>query len=212
MADESKKGPVLPTGLGGAFDSRSDDRVGQGGTSVLGERLGPPMPGQPPKPGESKTEDKTQPQAAASPEAPKSFVPRAAFSAVAPPTLDLPQGGGAIRGIGETLRSNPATGTAGFDIPLPLTPAPHGPTPSMALSYDSGQGNGVFGAGWRSPSRRSHGRPTRSSRSTATARTPTRSFSRAPRISSRCSRGWRARKRAKASGCATVTRRRRRAG
>src|SRR5215472_869339 len=76
------------------------------------------------------------------------LAPKPAFAALKPPSLSLPVGGGAIRGIGEVFRANPATGTAGFDIPLPFTPAPHGPTPQLSLSYDSGQGNGVFGAGW----------------------------------------------------------------
>lgn len=77
-----------------------------------------------------------------------SLAPRPAFAALKAPSLTLPSGGGAIRGIGEVFRTNPANGTAGFDIPLPTTSAPHGPTPQLSLSYDAGQGNGPFGAGW----------------------------------------------------------------
>jgi RHS repeat-associated protein len=59
----------------------------------------------------------------------------------------MPKGGGAIRGIGETFRANPATGTASFSVPLPFSAA-RALTPQHALSYDSGSGNGAFGLGW----------------------------------------------------------------
>jgi RHS repeat-associated protein len=62
--------------------------------------------------------------------------------------VSLPKGGGAIRGIGETFSNNPVTGTSGLSIPLPLSPGRAGFTPSLALSYDSGAGNGPFGFGW----------------------------------------------------------------
>ncbi len=62
--------------------------------------------------------------------------------------MNLPQGGGAIRGMGETFRMDPVTGTAGAGIPLPITPSPRGLAPSLALSYDSGLGQGPFGLGW----------------------------------------------------------------
>jgi hypothetical protein len=64
------------------------------------------------------------------------------------PAVTLPKGGGAITGIGETFRSNPVTGTGSLLLPLPLTPGRGGFTPSLALSYDSGAGNGPFGLGW----------------------------------------------------------------
>ncbi len=74
--------------------------------------------------------------------------PRATFAAMKPPALNLPQGGGAMRSIGETFKTNPVTGTASASIPLPMTAAPRGPTPELSLSYDSGSGNGLFGHGW----------------------------------------------------------------
>ncbi len=64
------------------------------------------------------------------------------------PVLSLPKGGGAIRGIDETFRTNPATGTATLAIPLPATPGRSGFGPSLSLTYDSGGGNGAFGHGW----------------------------------------------------------------
>jgi hypothetical protein len=66
----------------------------------------------------------------------------------APASLTLPKGGGAIRGIDEKFSTNPATGTASFAVPVPLSPGRGGFMPTLALAYDSGSGNGVFGHGW----------------------------------------------------------------
>ena len=62
--------------------------------------------------------------------------------------LSLPKGGGAIRGIDETFKTNPATGTASLSLPLPASPGRSGFGPALALAYDSGSGNGTFGLGW----------------------------------------------------------------
>ncbi len=67
---------------------------------------------------------------------------------IAAPSVSLPKGGGALRGIGETFAVTGATGTAGLQIPLPLTPGRAGWGPTLALGYDSGAGNGPFGLGW----------------------------------------------------------------
>src|SRR4030081_2676176 len=64
------------------------------------------------------------------------------------PTISLPKGGGAIKGIDETYTVNPASGTASIALPLPLTPARGGPSPPVRLRYDSGSGNSVVGLGW----------------------------------------------------------------
>ncbi|MCW5801284.1 MAG: hypothetical protein KIT31_02645 [Deltaproteobacteria bacterium] len=40
------------------------------------------------------------------------------------------------------------SGTSGLTIPLPLSPGRAGFTPSLALTYDSGAGNGPYGLGW----------------------------------------------------------------
>jgi hypothetical protein len=66
----------------------------------------------------------------------------------APPSLSLPKGGGAIRGIGESFTINPATGGAAAAIPVAVSPG-RGIQPSLSLRYDSGCGNGPFGLGWR---------------------------------------------------------------
>jgi RHS repeat-associated protein len=67
---------------------------------------------------------------------------------VSAPAVNLPKGGGAIRGIGETFAANPATGSATFSIPLPVSPGRGGFTPQLTLGYDSGNPNGLFGFGW----------------------------------------------------------------
>lgn len=63
------------------------------------------------------------------------------------PSVSLPKGGGAIKGIDEKFHVNSANGTAGLRIPLPFSPA-RDAAPSLHLRYDSGAGNGVFGLGW----------------------------------------------------------------
>jgi len=76
-------------------------------------------------------------------------VPASPFAGIASaPTLALPKGGGAIRGIGEKFSANAVTGTGSLRVPLPTSPARGGFQPDLALAYDSGAGTGVFGAGW----------------------------------------------------------------
>lgn len=64
------------------------------------------------------------------------------------PSLLLPKGGGAIRGIDEKLAVNPATGTAALNLAIPVSPGRAGFSPELTLAYDSGNGNGPFGLGW----------------------------------------------------------------
>jgi len=64
------------------------------------------------------------------------------------PSISLPKGGGAIRGIGEKFAANPVTGTGSLNVPISTTPGRSGFGPQLALSYDSGSGNGPFGFGW----------------------------------------------------------------
>src|SRR5882724_4755445 len=76
--------------------------------------------------------------------------PEAAANTGAPgvPSINLPKGGGAIRGIGEKFGANPVTGTGSLTIPVPTSPGRSGFGPQLSLSYDSGSGNGPFGFGW----------------------------------------------------------------
>ncbi len=73
---------------------------------------------------------------------------RATHTSIAAPSISLPKGGGAIRGIGEKFGTNIATGTGSLSVPLPLSTSRSNFGPELSLSYDSGTGNGPFGLGW----------------------------------------------------------------
>lgn len=60
---------------------------------------------------------------------------------------ELPQGGGVIAGMGESLGTPGAWGTPEYSIPLPVSPARY-LQPQLALTYNSTTGNGPFGLGW----------------------------------------------------------------
>lgn len=68
-------------------------------------------------------------------------------NAIKVPSISLPKGGGAIKGVDEKFSVNAVNGTSSFSIPLPFSPA-RGASPELALSYNSGGGNGIFGLGW----------------------------------------------------------------
>jgi RHS repeat-associated protein len=65
-----------------------------------------------------------------------------------PPSISLPKGGGAIRGIGEKFTTNPVTGTGSVSVPVPASHGRSGFGPQLTLAYDSGAGKSVFGFGW----------------------------------------------------------------
>jgi RHS repeat-associated protein len=64
------------------------------------------------------------------------------------PSISLPKGGGAIRGIDEKFAVSQATGTASLTVGVFTSPGRQGFEPKLALSYDSAGGNGPFGLGW----------------------------------------------------------------
>lgn len=64
------------------------------------------------------------------------------------PSISLPKGGGAMKGIDEKFSVNAANGTAAFSIPLPVSSGRKGSAPELSLSYNSGGGNSIFGLGW----------------------------------------------------------------
>ena len=68
-------------------------------------------------------------------------------NAIEVPSITLPKGGGAIKGIDQKFTVNAVNGTAAFSIPLPVAAA-RGAAPALSLSYNSGGGNGIFGLGW----------------------------------------------------------------
>jgi hypothetical protein len=67
---------------------------------------------------------------------------------ISAPSISLPKGGGAIRGIGEKFAANPVTGTGSMTVPIATSPGRSGLGPQLSLPYDSGAGNGPFGFGW----------------------------------------------------------------
>lgn len=65
-----------------------------------------------------------------------------------PPVLSLPKGGGALSGMGEKFSANAVTGTGSMSVPIATSRGRDNFGPQLALSYDTGHGNGPFGFGW----------------------------------------------------------------
>jgi Salmonella virulence plasmid 65kDa B protein len=72
---------------------------------------------------------------------------KAPFEPAAPPPLNLPKSGGALRGLGEKFQAGGPTGTGSHEVKLPVSPC-RGVEPALSLRYDSGNGTGPFGMGW----------------------------------------------------------------
>jgi len=64
------------------------------------------------------------------------------------PSIGLPKGGGALKGIDEKFTVNAVNGTSSLEIPLPFTPGRGGFTPQLSIQYNSGSGNSEVGLGW----------------------------------------------------------------
>jgi RHS repeat-associated protein len=62
--------------------------------------------------------------------------------------ISLPQGGGALHGLGEKFSPDLHTGTGNFTVPIALPPGRNGFQPQLNLVYSTGHGNGPFGLGW----------------------------------------------------------------
>jgi len=62
--------------------------------------------------------------------------------------ISLPQGGGAIAGLGEKFSPDLFTGTGNFSVPIQASAGRHGLQPQLSLQYSTGNGNGPFGLGW----------------------------------------------------------------
>ena len=67
---------------------------------------------------------------------------------VSPNTISLPEGPGSIEGLGEAFQPMLNTGSARYQVKIPLPAGINGNTPQLSLQYDSGQGNGPLGIGW----------------------------------------------------------------
>ncbi|MFL5665119.1 MAG: hypothetical protein ACJ8BW_27810, partial [Ktedonobacteraceae bacterium] len=50
---------------------------------------------------------------------------------ISSPTIALPKGGGAIRGIGEKFAANPVTGTGSLSVPIAISPGRSGFGPQL---------------------------------------------------------------------------------
>lgn len=72
-------------------------------------------------------------------------------SGVTPNTISLPQGPGAIEGLGESFQPTINTGTAKYAIALKLPPGTAGHQPGLTLVYEGGNANGPLGFGWQLP-------------------------------------------------------------
>lgn len=68
-------------------------------------------------------------------------------SKVTQPSIALPKGGGALKGLGDSFQAGSFDGAGHYTIPLPL-PAARALTPQLQLAYQSGGGNGSFGMGF----------------------------------------------------------------
>ncbi|EXA32194.1 hypothetical protein FOVG_16566 [Fusarium oxysporum f. sp. pisi HDV247] len=99
--------------------------------------------------GSGATRQSVSSSSTSSSKAPPDNPPPSAATGNGLPSVNVPRGGGAIRGIGEHFSVSPATGTVTASIPLPITPGRAGFQPDLSLSYDSGGGNGPFGFGWQ---------------------------------------------------------------
>ena len=69
-------------------------------------------------------------------------------SGVSSQVISLPQGGGALQGIGESFSPDLYTGTGNFSVPIALPPGRNGFQPQLSLGYSTGQGSSEFGLGW----------------------------------------------------------------
>ncbi|MGJ0483196.1 MAG: SpvB/TcaC N-terminal domain-containing protein [Methylomicrobium sp.] len=62
--------------------------------------------------------------------------------------IGLPQGGGALHGIGEKFSPDLHTGAGNFTVPIAIPAGRNGFQPQLSLAYSTGNGNGPFGLGW----------------------------------------------------------------
>ncbi len=69
-------------------------------------------------------------------------------SGVSPSVISLPGGPGAVEGLGPSFQPHLNTGTASYSVPIAVPPGVAGHDPELALSYNSGSGNGFLGIGW----------------------------------------------------------------
>ena len=69
-------------------------------------------------------------------------------SGTRPTVLSLPAGPGSIEGLGKGFQPQVNSGAATYAVTLTVPPGPVGFAPSLALTYNTGFGNGPLGRGW----------------------------------------------------------------
>ena len=69
-------------------------------------------------------------------------------SGVAGQVISHPQGGGAIKGLGESFSPDLHTGTGNLTVPIAIPPGRNKLQPDLSLVYSTGNGSGLFGLGW----------------------------------------------------------------
>jgi Salmonella virulence plasmid 65kDa B protein len=69
-------------------------------------------------------------------------------SGVGGQVITHPQGGGAIKGLGESFAPDLHTGTGNLTVPIAIPPGRNKLQPDLSLVYSTGHGNGIFGLGW----------------------------------------------------------------
>lgn len=69
-------------------------------------------------------------------------------SGVSEQIISVPEGGGAMKGLGEKFSPDLFTGTGNFTVPIALPPGRNGFQPQLNLVYSTGNSNGHFGQGW----------------------------------------------------------------
>src|SRR5262245_10849887 len=69
-------------------------------------------------------------------------------SGIADQVISHPQGGGAIKGLGESFSPDLQTGSGNLTVPIAVPPGRNRLQPDLSLVYSTGHGNGVLGLGW----------------------------------------------------------------
>ncbi len=69
-------------------------------------------------------------------------------SGVKPNVISLPSGPGSVEGLGESFEPQLNSGTTSYAVKLKVPPGRAGFAPDLALQYNGGSGNGIFGMGW----------------------------------------------------------------
>jgi hypothetical protein len=62
--------------------------------------------------------------------------------------ISVPQGGSAVKGMGEKFTPDIHTGPGNFSVPISPPSGRNGLQPQLSLGFSTGNGNNPFGLGW----------------------------------------------------------------